>query len=443
MNRLGISLLGSIKVQFDGADITETLRTKKERAILAYLAEEPPRSHARQIIAEFLWPDRPENYARMNLRQALLGIRKAFGGDANANHFIRINEETVQFLHKNVDLDTQEFNKLLHSVKIHPHPHLNRCEECVHHLEQAIEVYRGEFLEDLILGDVTGFQEWIVFHRERHFRSMLDALQSLIKIYYKQGNYDKAYFYAWRYVDLAPLEEGGHRLLMRLLALSGRRNAALQQYQFCRTIIEREFGIEPSAETKQLYAQIKSGLPIEKIDTGSLAAIDIPTQPTIQRVSSTGQLYDPSTRIPLRPLFMDRLKHAIIRMERGQVMAIVGIVSFVFPYNPEMSAEQQQQAEQHLVRRLVGAVREGDTVAKLQENEFGLILEGIKDAAVVELIAQKIVRVVGTPILYQGQRIEVKPFIGTSLYPADGIDPNSLLNQADIAMRTARLNKFD
>ncbi|MBE0686283.1 MAG: winged helix-turn-helix domain-containing protein, partial [Anaerolineaceae bacterium] len=60
-------------MHFDGSDLSEILRTRKERALLAYLAEEPPRVQTREKVAEFFWPNRPETYARMNLRQALLG----------------------------------------------------------------------------------------------------------------------------------------------------------------------------------------------------------------------------------------------------------------------------------------------------------------------------------------------------------------------------------
>ncbi len=77
MSRLEISLLGPFRVHFDGNDLNEILRTRKERALLAYLAEEPPRLQTREKVAEFFWPNRPETYARMNLRQALLGLAQS------------------------------------------------------------------------------------------------------------------------------------------------------------------------------------------------------------------------------------------------------------------------------------------------------------------------------------------------------------------------------
>nr|HMN62864.1 BTAD domain-containing putative transcriptional regulator [Anaerolinea sp.] len=203
MSRLEISLLGSFMVVLDGADVTHTLRTRKESAIFAYLVEESPRSFPREMIAELFWPDRPGNYARMNLRQALLGVRKTLGGDDSSNDFLRISDATVQFNPVTAWRDTGEFSSHLQATVNHAHAHLHTCEDCVQHFEQAVDCYHGDFLDGVTLGDVSSFQEWLVVHRERYFRYMLDALRSLSKIYSQRASFDQAYRYAWRYVDLA------------------------------------------------------------------------------------------------------------------------------------------------------------------------------------------------------------------------------------------------
>ncbi|MAT44070.1 MAG: hypothetical protein CL609_17180 [Anaerolineaceae bacterium] len=444
MKKLEIFFLGSFKIHLDGVNITDTMRTKKERAILAYLAEESTRVHPRESIAEFFWSDRPESYARMNLRQALLGIRKAFGGEEGLSPFLCITETTVRFKPNAAWSDTRAFNEYLQITKTHEHDHLHTCQNCVQLLEKASELYRGDFLDGLYLGNVTGFQEWVVFNRERHFHHMIEVIKTLSKVYYKRGNYDQAYWYAWRYVDLAPLEEGAHRLLMRLLALSGRRNAALQQYEYCKSIIQRELSIEPSPETKQLYTLIKNGLPLDSIDTGSLASSKVPTKPVEKSQPSPPPeqwLYDPVTQVPMGPLFMDRLQRAILRMDRAKQMVAVIVISVIFPELEEMSPEYKHEVDQHLVRRLVGTVRECDTVAILRDNQFALILEEIKEAKVISTIVEKIKKNVGAPILVQSNRVEVILYIGSSIYPRDGSDATGLLNQAEIEMRTARFQQ--
>lgn len=439
MDILKFYLLGSFKVHFAGVDITETLRTRKERAILAYLVMESQRIHPRETIAEFFWPDRPDTQARMNLRQALLGIRKVLSGQEATNPFLQISEDTVRFNAAISWRDVAVFNDHLQATHNHDHPHLHTCPECLAHLEQAVEVYRGDFLEDLLLSDVAAFQEWVFFHRERHFRNLLDALHSLAEVYFKQADFDQAYQYAWRYVSLAPLEEEAHRLLMHIFAKSNRRSAALQQYNLCRTYIKRELGVEPSAETKRLYEQIKNGLPLDKLETNTLPPVPEPPKTNQARPRPTGPLYDPFTQVPMRPLFMDRLNHTLTRMERDQLVAAVCILAVSFPQNPKMNAELKILVEQNLVKRLTGSVRKGDTVARLQEDEFAVILEAIKDPQVIPMIAQKIQKSVAAPILVQGQTIEVKVALGTSTYPDEATDANSLVNLADVAMRKSRL----
>ncbi|MBE0686415.1 MAG: hypothetical protein IH585_10475, partial [Anaerolineaceae bacterium] len=334
MSKLEISLLGPFRVHFDGSDLSDFLRTRKERALLAYLAEEPPRQQPREKVAEILWPNRPETYARMNLRQALLGLRKAFGGEEQTNSFLEVADEIIQFDHQQVWMDTHSFSQYIENSNGHPHIELHNCQECMNQLEEAVEMYRGDFLSDLILSDATAFQEWAVFNRERYFRCMINALQALSKAYFHRSNFDQAHKYAWQYVELAPLEESAHRLLMRLLTKSGRRNAALQQYQLCKSIIARELGIEPSPETQNLYNMILNNQPIERIDTSSLSG-KLPKSPRGTRPLKppTGPLYDPNTEIPLRAIFLDRLRHAIMRMKRSQLNALLISLTVTFPYH--------------------------------------------------------------------------------------------------------------
>jgi GGDEF domain-containing protein len=270
---------------------------------------------------------------------------------------------------------------------------------------------------------------------------MITGLQSLSKAYFRRSNFDLANKYAWRYVEMAPLEESAHRLLMRLMTISGRRNAALQQYQLCKSIISRELGIEPSSETQLLYSQILNNQPIERIDTGSLAGkLPKPYQTRPLR-PPTGPLYDPNTEIPLRAIFMDRLRHALARMKRNQCNAVLISLSVSFPYDEHLLPDLKKQIDILVARRLVGSVREDDTVARLQDNEYGLVLEDIHQPEVVADIIKKIKGSVGSLIQVQDQRIQIRLAIGWAIYPLDGNDPATLLNKADIAMRTDKLQQ--
>lgn len=441
MEKLKIFLFSNFQVHLDGTEITDSLRTRKERALLAYLAEEPSILQTREKIAEFFWPNRPENYARMNLRQALAGLRKSLGADDTASQFFEITDETIEFNHKHVWLDTRTFANLQQAIKQHPHHELHNCQSCMQKLEESITIYRGDFLSDLVLSELTSFQEWVILQRERHFRNYLEVLKALSKAYYYQLNWDKAYKYAYQYVEMAPMEEGAHRLLMRLLTLNGRRTAALQQYQMCKSIIKRELGIDPSLETQQLYQKIQNNLPVERFDTGYLSPKVAPYQTSRSADAATDLLYDPITNIPHRVIFMDRLRHAITRTRRNQNSLAVIILSLSFPKQSDLKPDQKRQIDTLLIRRLIGRVREDDTIARLQEDEYGLILEAIRDPSSVPLIIQKILLSVGTPLQIFEESIQTQVAIGWSISPQDGHDPDEILSKAEIAMRTDKLQK--
>ena len=264
MTRLTIRLLGPFHVTLDGEPITN-FESNKVRALLACLAMEPHHPHSRETLAGLLWPDHPERTARHNLRQALSNLRQAIGdraasGDRDVDPpFLCITRGTVQ-LNPDSDyqLDASQFDALVTTSEAHAHTRLETCKPCIRRLEQTVELYRGEFLAGLYVGDSLSFEEWALLRRERFHRLALDNLYHLANHYERCRDYNRARRYARRQVELEPWREEAHRQLMRLLARSGQRSAALAQYERCRRILAEELGIEPGEETRALYERIRA-----------------------------------------------------------------------------------------------------------------------------------------------------------------------------------------
>ena len=129
-------------------------------------------------------------------------------------------------------------------------------------MQEAVDLYRQDFLDGLFVDDSQTFQEWVLFHREQYQRYLLNMLDHLGEFYQNLGELEIAQKYAWLHVKRAPLEERAYRRLMELLALSGRRSAAMEQFQTCQHMLRHELGIEPSPETIQLNHKIRNGLPL-------------------------------------------------------------------------------------------------------------------------------------------------------------------------------------
>lgn len=261
---LAIELLGSFRVRLGGENITAKFRTDKERALFAYLAFETVQVHRRESLAELFWPDKPEGAARTNLRQAFYGLRKTLGPMEEQTHFLLSTGDSVQFNPKaGLWLDIREYQQLLAKTQTHRHQSLDTCLVCTQHLQAATSLYRGDFFADIFTPDSQAFSEWVLFRREQYARQQLATLQSLSEYYRRMGDLDQVYQYASQQVSLAPMEEQGYRELMVLLATTGRRNAALEQYQTLKRILADGLGVEPAVETREIYEKIRSGIKLD------------------------------------------------------------------------------------------------------------------------------------------------------------------------------------
>jgi DNA-binding SARP family transcriptional activator len=254
---LVISCLGQFQALVDG--VAARFATDQGRALLAYLAIEAGRPHARTYLAYLLWPDQSEPQALNNLRQTLIRLRQALGMGDDLASVLQISPKTLQFNASGALLDVRLFQQLLVQCKTHVHRSLEQCAECMQALEQAAELYQGEFLQSLMLRHSQPFNEWATYVREELHHQVTSVLSTLALFHEERANYEQARHYTARLLALEPWQEEAHCQMMRVLAKNGNRPAALLQYESCRRILREELGIAPSAETTQLYEQIKAG----------------------------------------------------------------------------------------------------------------------------------------------------------------------------------------
>lgn len=246
---LSVRLLGPVQVALEGEPVTG-FESDKVRALLAYLAVEAEQPHRREKLAGLLWPERPEQAARANLRQALSNLRRAIGDAGTVPPFLRVTRQTLQF---NTASDAW-----IDAVAL---AHLLSAGTSIPDLEEALALYRGHLLEGFSLADSAPFEEWVLLTREQLARQVLVALPRLVGFHSGRGAYEQALHYARRQLDLDPWGEQGHRQAMRLLALSGQRNAALAQYRALRQTLAEELGVEPEDRTTDLYREIQAAAP--------------------------------------------------------------------------------------------------------------------------------------------------------------------------------------
>ncbi len=259
MGKLEISLFGGFYLKTDGRQ-SSGLVSHKTYALIAYLAIESGRPHSRDMLASLLWPNQPEQIALTNLRQALHRAGHVLGRDVEDLSCFLVTNHDIQFnINCDCSLDVKQFSVLLNDYDKHHPSDSQLCEVCLENLEVAVVLYKGEILAGFSISGCHDFQWWLTCRREEYHHKEMEALKRLIIHYELQGDLSPAIQYARRALELEPWSESLHRSLIGLLAADHQRIAAIRQYETCRKILFKEYGVEPAPETMILYEQICSG----------------------------------------------------------------------------------------------------------------------------------------------------------------------------------------
>ncbi|KKN00080.1 hypothetical protein LCGC14_1141450 [marine sediment metagenome] len=152
--------------------------------------------------------------------------------------------------------------------------------------------------------------------------------------------------------------------------------------------------------------------------------------------------YDLLTDLPNRRLFRDRLDQQTRHSERtGAPFTLLFIDLDNFKeVNDVMGHEAGDQLLKQAAKRILGSVRDEDTVARLSGDEFTVILLDTADLGQIELLAQGIINELAKPYDLGGGTSRISGSIGIARYPQDGDRPDQLLLHADQAMYRAKKN---
>lgn len=270
-SNLHLFMLGKPRILLDGQPLVD-LVSAKAQALLFYLAV-TGKTFSRSALAGLLWGDLPEESARANLRLTLSKLRKAIP------HHLVISWQSLSFNFQQPHrLDFNDF--LIHAKN-------------PEQLHDAMDLYRGDFLEDFIVQDAPEFETWMLAEREHLRQLALKAGWQLSINAHERGAYAEGIDAAWKVLTIEPWHEETHQQLMQLLSASGQRSAALAQYDVCRHVLLDELGVEPSPATFALYEEIK------RSGTKSIGTPQTPPPPDSlsPKISSPNHLPIPLTRL--------------------------------------------------------------------------------------------------------------------------------------------------
>jgi diguanylate cyclase (GGDEF)-like protein len=150
--------------------------------------------------------------------------------------------------------------------------------------------------------------------------------------------------------------------------------------------------------------------------------------------------YDELTGLANRSLFALQLAHALVRAERyGRRLAVLFVDLDRFKnINDSLGHDMGDEVLRVIARRLVESVRSSDLVARLGGDEFVVLIEELDAPERMAELSRKLLRAIEQPINVREHEFLLSASIGVATYPADGLDTQTLLKHADIAMYRAK-----
>jgi DNA-binding SARP family transcriptional activator len=231
---LTIRLLGATSVSLDDSPQSVSLKRRKSRALLYYIAAASQPVTRRQVAA-LLWSDHTDETARHNLRTTLYSLRQELG-----DH-LRTEEEWISL--DDVEVDARIFAAALE------HPKSDA-------LEEVLQLYRGDFLADFDMPDSEEYENWITVERERYRRLAIRGFQLVSQRHEAAGEYGAALTALSRALAIDPFQEDLQREGLRLHYFAGDRAGAIRRYEEFARLMEAEMGVQPMAETRALHHAI-------------------------------------------------------------------------------------------------------------------------------------------------------------------------------------------
>jgi diguanylate cyclase (GGDEF)-like protein len=150
-------------------------------------------------------------------------------------------------------------------------------------------------------------------------------------------------------------------------------------------------------------------------------------------------LHDALTGLANRVLLNEELERALSRGTRGEPLAahLIDLDRFK-TVNDTLGHSAGDKLLKLVTERLRGLVRETDTIARTGGDEFAILQTAVSQPADAGTLAQRVIDAVGAPYEIEGQQVVIGASVGIAVGPGDGLTPDQLLRNADLALYRAK-----
>jgi DNA-binding SARP family transcriptional activator/Tfp pilus assembly protein PilF/TolB-like protein len=245
-----IRLFGGAAIEVQELPRNQRAAHRHALALLAVLTLAPGRTMSRDKLVALLWPEGTPDTVRHRLNVLVYELRKTLGREAITS----INDD-LQLSSERVSVDVDRFLRLLE-------------QGCP---AQAVEFYRGPFLDGFHLPESPEFEEWAQHERSRLAAEMAEALEGLADAATRDRAGMQAVAWWRRLVELDPLATRPTLGLIQSLAAEGESADALRAAQEHARRRASELGAPPDPTVNALADNLRQLPPAGPLRVRALA----------------------------------------------------------------------------------------------------------------------------------------------------------------------------
>ena len=222
----------------DSGGVPFAIQTRKQMALLAYLAVHPDKVFTRATLAPMFWGSDDEARSRHSLSQALYDLKRVVGSDVVCTHgqMVWIGKDSIK-------VDALELAKLAGDSGTEASLAADR-------------LYQGDFLAGMAL-DEELFDHWLLAEQARLRRIAQRSIGALISAGGESLDNDGLLRVSRSLLKVDPFDEQAHCRIMEIYARQGVRNLAIAHFEKLAADLDRELDARPSVRLVSTYQAIR------------------------------------------------------------------------------------------------------------------------------------------------------------------------------------------
>src|ERR1700682_3394718 len=171
-----------------------------------------------------------------------------------------------------------------------------------------------------------------------------------------------------------------------------------------------------------------------------LALMDITERKRAEARLAFMAQHDSLTGLPNRNLLRQQMDDILLHSRRGAekvAVLVLGLDNFK-AVNDTLGHGIGDKLLRGVAKRLRSTLREEDTLARLNSDEFAIVQSGVARPEDAVLLARRLLEAIGDPYLLDGHSVVIGASIGIAVSPGDGDESEKLLKNADMALSRAK-----